>query len=518
MRSIWLAILFCSLGLGLVVPIAAEDSKPPLHAQIDALVERESAGHLPAAIADDAEFHRRIWLDFAGRIPTSSSTRTFLADTSADKRQKLLDELLAAPSYVDRQLEAFHVILMERRGENPAWEKFLRNSFEKNRPWDEMVRAMLQPQPASEADQGASFFLTKRLENYGQNPIDHPGLTRDIGRLFLGIDLQCAQCHNHLFVDEYTQAEFQGLYAVVQSLKIGKSEPFPLVVEKPLAKKLEFVSVFDPTQQAIGPRVPFGKEFEIPAELPKDSSYSPLALIATELPRSENPFFARNIANRLWHLLLGRGLIEPLDVQHTGNPATHPELMDLLTSELIAHKFDLKWLLREVALTKTYQRSSVLPSSAINLPHDKYLVAIPRRMSAEQFVRSIVQATSSPDEVDATATKLKPRVLAALANPAREPEDRRNPSVQSALFTSNDEELLALITRRPGNLLDRLIGIDDPHLLAEELYLSVFGRLPEDAERTELKSLLAEKPEQRELLLGHWLWGMVASTEFGVNH
>jgi len=511
-----LALVFTFSAVSFVAGTSKAD-EPPLHVRIDALIERDFTGKIAAEQADDSELIRRVWLDLAGRPPTPEIVKKFLADSSADKRQKAIDDLLAAPTYVARMQDAFHVLLMERRGEHKAWQEFLKKSFEDNVPWDVMVRAMLDPEPAEDVQKGATFFLTKRLENYGQNPIDHPGLTRDIGRLFLGIDLQCAQCHNHLFVDEYKQAEFQGLYAVVQSLSVGKADP-PQVAEKPLPKKLEFVSVFDPTQQAVGPRVPFGKEFEVPAELPKDKSYSPLKLIAQELPRGENPLFARNIAYRMRHLLFGRGLVEPLDVHHRANPPTHPELLELLSQEMVAHKFNLKYFLRELALTKAYQRSSLLPKSDQELPRDKYLFALPKRLSAEQFTACLVQATCAPADVEATTTALKPKVLAALANPAREPEDHRNPSVQSALFTLNDAEVLALIARKPGNLLDRLMTAADETQRADELCLTVLARLPIDEERAELRTLLEGKDDRREALLGHWIWALVASTEFGVNH
>lgn len=509
--------------LFLCVPTWASDDTP-LHQRIDELISAQLVDHAVAPTADDAEFFRRAWLDLAATIPPAEATRTFLEDPSANKRVQAIDELLAAPTYVNRMQQAFHIMLMERRGDHEAWQKFLQVAFTENKSWNSMVRAMLEPQPSHDSHQGASFFLTKRLEKYGQNPIDHPGLTSDIGRLFLGVDLQCAQCHDHLFVDEYKQLDFQGLLAVTQTLKPAKGGPIPLVAEKPMTEKLEFVSVFDAVQVATGPRIPFGKEFEIPSDLPKENDYSPLDLVASELPSAANRPFSRNIANRIWHLMLGRGLVEPLDSHHADNLASHPELLELLATELAAHQFDLKWLIREIALSDTYQRSSRFADSRTDvqelLPH-QYQVAIPKRLSAEQLVQSFVQAIADPmdakAQTDLTA-KLKPLFIAALANPAREHEDHRHPSVQSALFFANDKEVLAALQRKPGNLVDRLMGIEEDAALADELYLSIVSRLPHDEERTELSAFLAVQTDQREVRLLHWMWALLASTEFHVNH
>ena len=169
---------------------AASAVELPLHARIDKLIAAKAGGPVNPP-ATDAEFIRRIYLDFAGRIPTIEETREFLAENSADKRIKLIDKLLASKDYPRRMQELFHVMLMERRGDHDDWTKFLRKSFEANKPWDQIVREILNPNADDEATRGAAFFYTKRLEKYGQNPTDYPGLVRDVGRLFMGVDVQC---------------------------------------------------------------------------------------------------------------------------------------------------------------------------------------------------------------------------------------------------------------------------------------------------------------------------------------
>src|SRR5688572_9219210 len=169
------ALLFCSTAW-------ADESQ-----QIDRLILAKAEGRTPAAVVDDAGFLRRVYLDLAGRIPTAAETRAFLGDAAPDKRAKLVDHLLAGSDYPRRMQQAWHVMLMERRADDPQWAKYLQESFAANKPWDVLCREILYPDPADEAALGASFFYTKRLENYGQNPVDYPGLTRDVGRLFLGM-------------------------------------------------------------------------------------------------------------------------------------------------------------------------------------------------------------------------------------------------------------------------------------------------------------------------------------------
>lgn len=236
--------------------------------------------------------------------------------------------------------------------------------------------------------------------------------------------------------------------------------------------------------------------------------------------------------------MMGHGLVHPLDLHHSGNPPSHPELLDLLASEFAAHQFDIKWMLRELALTQTYQRSSRHPVVAaendepatVNLdqiPPHSYLLSNEKRLLAEQLLYSTLQATGNLDRLLQPAAEGKPnpelvelttKYIAAFANEPREPEDQINPTVKSALFTLNDETSLRLLSRQPGNLIDRLMTMTDDQLLAEELYLSVFTRKPTDDERTELVAWLVQNSADREKAIGMWAWSMLTSMEFVINH
>ena len=534
--------------IGLAVLAGAGEvvwAQEPIHARIDQLIEA-SAGMPVAGVSDDSEFLRRITLDLAGRIPSSEEVRAFLADLAADKRSVLIDRLLTSPEYARRMRDAWHVQLMERAGEHEEWLKFLEQSFATNKPWDRLVREILNPNPDDEATRGAAFFLTKRLENYGQQPVDLPGLTRDVGRLFMGVDLQCAQCHDHLFVEDYKQVDFQGLHTFLSHATIRTDLKFPAIAEKVVDKKTEFMSVFVKEARTTGPRLPFGTEIDVPAfakgeefavapdrkvNFPGKPKFSPLAILSEQLPTATNQQFVRNVVNRLWCQMLGRGLVHPLDLSHSGNPASHPAVLDLLATEFTAHQFDIKWLLRELALTRTYQRSSTLPTGLAQEPRpETYVVAIEKPLSTEQMFWSTLQATGElPKHQPAIVSdgKSKPNpayeglrksFLAAFANPPRDPEGEFAPSVKAALFLSNDAKVLELLKPSDGNLADQLVKEVDPARFADTLFTAVLGRPASAEESTAVTQFLAARPDQRDKAVGQVIWALISSTEFCVNH
>lgn len=519
----WLMLVGISIGLA-----NSSSADEPMHSRVDALVDAKLTGQPVAVLADDAEFLRRAFLDFVGRIPKVTEAREFLNDSATDKREKLIDKLLASEEFPNRMADLMHVMLMERRGEHPEWIAYLRESFKQNKPWDQMVREMVSPDPKSEQTRAAAFFLSKRLEHYGQNAIDYPILTRDVGRLFLGMDLQCAQCHDHLFIKDYKQDDFQGLYIAFLNTDLRSDVKFPAVSEKLMTKKIEFQSVFNPEKKSIGPRVPGRSEIAIP-EFAKGEEYleppdkktkdpgrpkfSPLEQLANQITAADNTQFAKSIANRIWFVTMGRGLVHPLDLHHSENPPSHPELLDLLAREMIEHKFDLKWLLRELALTRTYQRSGVLPADAKDPLPDRFAVALEKPLSAEQLFASVTTAVGTKP---ADAIKLK--FVKAFANPPMEPEGEFAPSLRASLFLMNDVELLKLLDPQPENLLTRLKALDSPEAVADELYVSVLSRRPVAEEIAEVTEQLKAAGDRKEVVLRQLAWALLASSEFCLNH
>jgi len=531
---IWLTVGL--VGGGLAQGSAAGEL--PLCRRIDEQIEARSGGQI-AEQTSDAEFLRRVYLDLAGRVPSLEETRAFLADGAADKREKLIDHLLASDDHVRRMTQVLHVMLMERMGDHAEWQKFLRTSLEANKPWDQLCRELLSPNAEDEATRGSAFWYTKRLEKYGENPVDLPGLVRDVGRLFLGIDVQCAQCHDHLFVEDYKQEFYHGLFAFVGHTTIRTDVKFPAVGLKPLDKKVEFMSVFVQQPKAVGPKLPFGAEAELPtfakgeefeqapdrkknfAGVPK---FHTLRLLAEQLPCADNKLFTRNIANRLWWLMIGRGLVEPLDLHHAANPPTHPELLDLLADELAAHHFDMRWLLREMALSRVYQGSSAgADEGSAAAPPQSYRLAIEKQLSSEQMLASIRQALSDGKPLgqapgDKNWIQWQANFDKALANPPREPEVGHNPTVKAALFVMHDATLLEWL--RPGgdNLTARLLKVDDAGSLADELYLAVLSREPNDEETLVVRDYLGSRAGERERAIQNLIWSLIASNESCTNH
>lgn len=509
-----------------------------LAGKIDELIAAKAGGTTAAKTSDD-EFLRRVYLDLAGRIPSLNEATSFLSDSDPAKRTAVVDRLLASPEYARRMAEQFHVMLMERLGDHDEWTKYLTDSFQANKPWDQMVKEMVNPDANNENLRGAAFFLSKRLENYGQNPVDYPGLVRDVGRLFLGVDVQCAQCHDHLFIADYKQEDYQGLFAFLGQLTLRQDVKYPAVAENLVTQKVPFKSVFVQVEKSIGPRLPRGSEVDIPTfakgeeyttlpdkknKQPGVPKFSPLKILSEQLPRGENELFKRNIANRLWWVLMGRGLVHPLDLHHSDNPASHPELLELLANELAAHHFDIKWLLREIALSETYQRSSQLPDGVAEVPAASFRVFLEKPLSAEQLLLSVLQATGGEDPVvsdkqsGSVSKELRDRFLKAFANPPREPEGEHAPALKSALFLMNDKEVLDRFKPAGGNLVERLSKQTEVAKLADELYLCVLSRRPSVEETTEVEKYLAAHPDRRDVAIGQLAWSLLASIEFSVNH
>jgi hypothetical protein len=311
------------------------------------------------------------------------------------------------------------------------------------------------------------------------------------------------------------------------------------VGQKPLEKKVEFMSVFVQKPLAVGPKLPGGQEIDVPAfakgeefEQPPDKKtrhpgtpkFNTLKLLSEQLPRADNRLFTRNIANRLWWVMMGRGLVEPLDLNHAGNPPSHPEVLDLLASELAAHQFDMRWLLREIALSQAYQRSGVAADdSAALMAPQSYRGALEKQLSSEQMLASLRQALGDGkplaiDAGDKQWTDWQARFDKALANPPREPEVGHTPTVKAALFLMNDATVLGWLKPEGENLAARLNKETDAAKVADELYVAVLSRQPTADEQQEVTDFLAVRGDRREKAVSSLIWALLASNEFCTNH
>ncbi len=528
-----------------------------LHQRIDQAIDAEVKTP-KAARADDAEFLRRVTLDFTGLIPTADEARAFFADKTADKRTRLIDQLLKSPDYPRRMQEFFHVMLEERRNnaDSPLadWEEYLLRSFETNKAWDQLAREILL---ADEAIGPSNKFYIDRGGDAHQ-------ITRDVGRIFLGRDMECNRCHDHPTVDDYKQSDYFGLYAFLyRSFAAKKKGTQTVLAEKFLPGKLDFESVFTNEKMMIGPRLPGGKELVEPVlakgeeyiekpepkkNIPGKPKFSPRALLAQELSNANNTAFVRNSANRLWFMMMGRGVVHPLDMHHSNNPPTNPKLLDALSEGLVELKFDVKAFLREIALSQAYQRSSLIPKGAEETPEGSFAVAELRQLSPEQLIYSIGRATGHLEpimkEVELRLKTAEPmayekkrgdplwrskairniynsqinRGVVAFGNRAGEAEVDFQPTLAGALFISNEKSILDWLKPVKGNLAFRLKDLANPDAFAEEMYLSILTRLPTAEEKAETAAHLKARGEQREQAIAELTWALISSTEFRLNH
>ncbi len=366
---------------------SARADERPLHERIDEFTAGASLGPV-APPADDAEFLRRVYLDLVGTIPDAETARAFLADTSADKRTVLIDRLLADPRFARHMATTFDVMTMERRRQrrlpgpewtvsDERWREYLRQSFADDKPLNQLAREIL-------AADGVDPALRPAVKFYFDRDGDPDLFAHDIGRLFFGRDLQCAQCHNHPLIDDYLQADYYGLKAFVnRGVLFDDKKDKKLYYAENAEGDVTFKSVFTGyARDYVLPKLPQDPPVDEPVlvaaeayvvapakdvrPIPKYSRRAQLATLATD---GSNAAFNRNLANRLWAMMMGRGLVHPLDMVHSANPAVESQLLTLLADELVKLKFDARSFLRKLALSQTYQRASEMPTPA-DLPVD----------------------------------------------------------------------------------------------------------------------------------------------------
>ncbi|HIK94583.1 MAG TPA: DUF1549 domain-containing protein [Planctomycetes bacterium] len=552
---------FHTLAFAVVILVStagSSDADTPLHEWIDMAVGVGSVGFDSVAADDagDAAFARRIYLDLAGTIPSAEQVRQFIADRSSDKRARLIDQLLTSPQYARRMQYAFDTMLMERRPgkhiKTDEWRNYLRQSFAQNKPWDQLVTEMLTADGADEKTRPAARFLLDR-------EMKTDAMTRDLSRIFLGRDLQCAQCHDHPNVEDYLQRHYHGLSAFLNRSYLFTD---PKSKQASIGEKAEgavkFTSVFTSESDETAPRLldlppiedpPAAKE---PYTVKPDKKvrsvpvYSRRLLLAVAMTDPANVAFRRNIANRLWALMMGRGIVEPLDMWHADNPPSHPALLDLLADALADHDYDMRYLLRELALTKIYQRSSQYKSGVESVADDHFSVALLKPLSPEQLAWSMMQATAL---TDATLKDLKAKHLAAGAqNASMQIEDplwqeealhnalkdhvetfaglfgivgiqtsRFDASANQALFLRNGTALQSWIASDGGQLTAHLDTLKPPQLV-DEFYFSMFSR-PPTAEEIQFVTLFLEQHQgDQEAAIRQLLWAALSSAEFRFNH
>lgn len=476
-----------------------------------------AASITPAEEAGDADFLRRAHLDLCGKIPTVWEVREFLADDSPDKRERLIEELIASPAFASFQAAHWRKIILPEASNDitvrflgVSLEAWLRREWLFERNFREITHDLLTSLPASTeappnmgAASPAVFFYAKQ----GKPEL----LAAGMARAFLGIRIECAECHDHPF-DRWKQKDFWELAAFFGKIENDNEEAgvYASLNDKTGRPELEIPG----KSEKVGPKFPDGPAPEITAET------SSRAVLADWLASGANPWFAQAAANRVWAQMMGIGLVEPVDDFSASHPASHPELLALLSEELIRHDFDFRPLIRAISLTRAYRLSSRAAGSAVPEPQ-QFAIAPVKRLTPEQISASFLQATGRPVNAGVpTPDAIDP--VNALLETFRETGDRATDSATSiiqALTLINGGLTVEATTPRRGETLTAVI--ETPGLTRadqiEILFLATLNRFPTPDESQELTQLVdsSSSPPQA---LADILWALLNSTEFLTNH
>ena len=333
-------------------------------------------------LCDDATFVRRVTLDIAGRIPSSTEAREFLLDDDPEKRSKLIDRLLQSPSYADYFANKWTALLKNRRDDasditsNFAFHAWVRDSLLANVPYDQLVRELLAATGTVIANPAVAWY--KRVKEPKQQ-------MEDVAQLFLGVRMQCAQCHHHPF-ERWSQDDYYGLSAF-----------FTRVGRKPTGIQGEDL-IFHQRGKAEAKNVKTG-QMVTPVALGQDVGViapdeDPRLRLSKWLSDPGNPFFAKALVNRYWKHFFKRGLIEPEDDIRDTNPASNPALLKALEDHFLSSGFDLKELVRAITNSRAYQLQAV-PSDSNLVDRQNYSRFYPRRLQAEVLLDAIDELTGS---------------------------------------------------------------------------------------------------------------------------
>jgi hypothetical protein len=475
---------------------------------------------VPAPRADDAEFLRRVSLDITGRIPRSANVYEFLADETPDKRARLIDRLLAEPRYAIHFANVWRAELIPEVATNGqaaqlqrGFENWLVQKFRDNARFDQLVRELLtvplpnNHQPAEpvlrdpERPNPLAFFAVKdsRPES----------IAAAVTRTFLGIRLECAQCHDHPSA-RWTQRQFWTQAAFFAGLE--KRADGPLA---PLTEAIERREIVPPDQHES-----IGAKFLVGGVPQWRSGQTPRVVFAEWLTSSENPYFARAIVNRLWGQFFGVGIVDPVDDFHDDNPASYPKLLDELATAFVESGFDLRFMIRALCLTDAYQRTSTSthPSQdETRLPARMVVKAL----TGEQFYDSFRLATGERGgyRLEEGRGNSRQQFLSrfALAGPIAEPET----SVPQALTLMNGRAVARATDPEQSPVLIAIHHM--PYMTTpmkiEALYVAALSRPPSDQETQRLLQYIATSPPDREAeRLADIFWILLNSVEFRVNH
>jgi hypothetical protein len=512
-------------------------SKAPRRNYIDdAILKHLEALHVPPSRpASDSEFIRRAYLDAAGILPTPSEVDKFLKDTAPDKRDRLIDALMKRSEFVDYWAYKWSDLLLvtsNKLSNEEMWSYYnwIHNNVAADTPWDKLVYQIVTATGNTIQNGAANYWVIHR------DPLD---TSENMAQAFLGITITCAHCHNHPLA-KWTQKDYYGMANLFARVRLKTFAPGG--VRTAVGPLFNDVTVYSaPTGEFTDDRFMMvlpPKPLDATA-LPEAAPGDTRLYFAKWLTSAQNPFFARNVVNRVWRNFMGRGLVEPVDDMRDTNPATNDDLLNALVKDFVAHQFDVNYLIRTIMQSATYQ-TSAQPLKE-NADDDKYgSHYVIKRLPAEVLLDAYSQVTEVPEEfsgypvgmraLQLPDTAVKNYFLDAFGRPAREQtrESERTsvPTITQALHIINGGTLNDKL-RAPESSVAMLLklGFSDEQIV-DYLYLSSFSRHPTDSERTALVDELASAEQQkvpgvtdtRRAALNDMAWAMLTSEEFMFNH
>ncbi|MCA9034381.1 MAG: DUF1553 domain-containing protein [Planctomycetaceae bacterium] len=510
------------------IPMGADTSTLPEPTNIvDAAVfDKLRLLGIPASeICDDATFLRRASLDIAGHIPGEAEVKEFLADTSPDKRDRLIDRLLDSPQYADHFANKWNFILRNKkeRGEDTPgtmlFHRWLWSSLYDNKPYDQLVREIVSASGDPMINPAVVWY--RDVDSVEEQ-------VEDTAQLFLGIRIQCARCHHHPF-EKWSQDDYYGLAAFYN--RVGKK------VIPNAAGNMRDRRVFhnEGIATASNPRSgkalkPTGLGAEAPYDIAADSD--PRVKLADWMSDPGNPFFAKSLVNRYWKHFFNRGIVEPEDDMRATNPPSNPELLDALAKQFIESDFDLKGLVRTICRSKTYQLSA-LPNDYNASDKQNFSRYYPRRLSAEVLYDAFHQVTGSSQNFNGMPAGTSALQLADASNgpyflqvfgqpkgdTACECERSMEANLAQSLHLLNGKEIqdkIASASGRAAALAKDTARTHDERMT--ELYLNVFGRKPNASELDTAVSYLKRNEDNPQAGYEDILWALINTKEFQFNH
>jgi Protein of unknown function (DUF1553)/Protein of unknown function (DUF1549) len=506
----------------LTVPFATEKAFdfPSTHIIDARAADRwRELGLVPSPPCTDAEFLRRAMLDVIGTVPTPDEVEEFLSDNDPGKRDKLVDRLLDRPEYVDFWTLKWGDVLRvnsEKLGAQGmlAFNLWLRESFRGNKPVSRMVDELVTAQGSIFSHGPANFF------RIASSPDD---LAETTAQVFMGVRLQCAKCHHHPF-EAYGQDDYYALAAYFARVRTKGSDEFGLFGREQVVYVAKSGEVRQPRSgKTMVPRPLGGSAADDPVDRRR--------ALASWLLAEKRHWLARNVVNRYWGYLMGKGLVNPIDDLRDTNPPTNPELLDALAGAFVASGYDLKALLRLILTSRVYQLSA-LTTPDNRLDRDFFTHYTIKRLTAEQLLDAIDAATGTVEKfpklpagtraISVPDTTYASFFLDTFGRPLRaiacECERSSDPNLSQALNMMNGELLNRKLFQADGRLM-RLLK--DPKLtdgaLALRLYLLTVNRPPTASEVVAASGIFAEGPS-RQAGAQDLFWALLNSREFLFNH